>query len=66
MNRCPKCDGTAGLRFEMRETHIMFMAWGGVAESGDSGVDVTQTMPACLDCGHRFRWSTIQTDGPIP
>lgn len=59
MDACPRCGGTNGYRFEMTETHRMFGDWGGEAQAGDSGINVKRTMPQCMDCGHRFRWSTL-------
>jgi hypothetical protein len=43
----------------MTETHVMYGNWGDYGEAGDSGINVTRTMPVCVDCGHRFRWKTV-------
>jgi hypothetical protein len=56
---CPKCGGTDGFRYTMTETHVMYGNWGDYGEAGDSGINVTRTMPVCVDCGHRFRWKTV-------
>ncbi len=62
MSGCPKCGGQNGYRFELTETHVMHGDWHHEAIAGDSGLDVKRTMPQCLDCGHRFRWSTFEKE----
>ena len=58
MSACPKCKGTSGVEFKMWVEHTMFMQWDGPEECVDSG-ETRVGLCTCIDCGARFRMSSI-------
>ena len=64
MDRCPKCGGTSGYRFERIERSEYVGRWDGNNEYGDSTTVLRELSPQCLDCGQAMRWSTVRTPTP--
>lgn len=64
LSACPKCGGTVGFKFVQLEQNTYVMDWGGEPVSGDDSVCVHRHMPECIECGARFRWSTIEWGQP--
>jgi hypothetical protein len=60
---CPNCGGIRGYEYLMTETHLMNGLWGSSAESGDSGIDVKQSLIECIECGHKFQFAALQRKG---